>query len=689
MVAGTAPRARRRPQTVRPVTSSASPDSERGEITRHARRGDIQGLRALAVLLVIAFHAGLPVPGGFIGVDVFFAISGFVITQMLLTELDRTGSIDLLRFYGRRAKRLLPALAVMVGSVALLATLAAPAASQWATGRTGIAASLFGANIELSNRQAGYFDVGASLDPFLHTWTLAVEEQFYLFFPVVLLVGWYAGRRLRLSRAVVTAGVLATCVCSLAISFLLSGGGLVADADFAGRLAFYAAPARAWEFGAGALVALLAPLAVRLSPSARAVLGIGGIAAVGLAAGRAEANELLPVLGSCVLLAAGCGATLGVGRALSLRPVVWVGDRSYSLYLWHWPLIVFAGALWPGARWAAPFAAVVSVVPAWLSYRYVENPTRFNPRLVGRRVVVLAAACVGIPVLASGALLLATGALGRTGQMETWKRGAALHADVVRGCDRSATVDVRRCTWSVPGSVGNVVLYGDSNAGQFTEPVARAANRAGLDFTVTTYSSCPPVGLRVERVSGELGACPGFGLQTLQRLISSRPSLVVIAARTDKYLEDSSIGLAASGGLMTHDPAAKARLWQRALSAMLERLDAAGVPVLLVHPVPSVPPMPEQCAVLRILLERCGSSAPRDAADERLARAIRVEREAVTGAPTARALDLTDVLCPDRLCVSSRAGIPIYRDAQHLSVDGALELTDLFSRAIRAHARSS
>ena len=140
---------------------------------------------------------------------------------------------------------------------------------------------------------------------------------------------------------------------------------------------------------------------------------------------------------------------------------------------------------------------------------------------------------------------------------------------------------------------------------------------------------------------------------------------------------------------MTHDPTAKAQLWLGALSALLTKLEGAGVPVVLVHPVPSVPPMPEQCAVLRILLERCSSSTPRSVADEQLAQAIRIEQAAVNGARSASALDLTGALCPDGLCVSSRAGTSIYRDARHLSVDGALELTELFARAIRAHARTS
>ena len=151
------------------------------------------------MLLVVAFHAGLPVPGGFSGVDVFFAISGFVITGTLLRELTSAGRIDLLRFYGRRVRRLLPALALMVTVVAALGTLASPLATQRTGALTGIAASVFAANVYLYQLPTGYFDVSATLDPLLHTWTLAVEEQFYLVFPALLILGW-AAREARRAR---------------------------------------------------------------------------------------------------------------------------------------------------------------------------------------------------------------------------------------------------------------------------------------------------------------------------------------------------------------------------------------------------------------------------------------------------------------------------------------------------------
>jgi peptidoglycan/LPS O-acetylase OafA/YrhL len=169
-------------------SSLAGSGADVAEAARSRRRLDIQGLRAVAVLLVVVFHAGLPLPGGAFGVDVFFVISGFVITGVLASELAATGTVSLLRFYARRIERLLPALALMVTCVALLGTLASPVGAQRMGAFTGLVASVFGANIYLANLGVGYFDVSATLNPLLHTWTLAVEEQFYLVFPPLLLL---------------------------------------------------------------------------------------------------------------------------------------------------------------------------------------------------------------------------------------------------------------------------------------------------------------------------------------------------------------------------------------------------------------------------------------------------------------------------------------------------------------------
>ena len=241
------------------------------------KRLDIQGLRALAVLLVVAYHAGLPLQGGFIGVDVFFAISGFVITRMLVGELAETGELRLARFYARRVRRLLPALAVLLVAVALVGTLASPIASQRVGGLTGVWASIFAANAYLYNLGTGYFDLNASLDPLLHTWTLAVEEQFYLVFPALLLLGW----RLR-GRVGATLLVALASGCSFYLALRFSQAYGLAGIAHPQRFAFYGSPTRAWEFGAGSLLALAAPLLGRLPWLLADGLGAAGLAWIGV-----------------------------------------------------------------------------------------------------------------------------------------------------------------------------------------------------------------------------------------------------------------------------------------------------------------------------------------------------------------------------------------------------------------------
>jgi len=656
------------------------------------RRADIQGLRALAVLLVVAYHAGLPLHGGFAGVDVFFVISGFVITATLVRELSETGRIRLGHFYARRVRRLFPALTVMLVFVALVGTLGSPIAAQETAGMTGIAATLFSANYYLYHLGSGYFDVAAGLNPLLHTWTLAVEEQFYLVFPVLLLVSWRLGRRW-LAVGVIGAASVASFYLAYKYSLAFRIGGVQNPA----RFGFYASPSRAWEFGGGSLVALGVPVFRRLFFPAADVVAAVGLAwlAAGLllldGPGVLSASEtVLPVAGVCLLLVAGSGQRSLVAGLLGVRPATWIGDLSYSFYLWHWPLIVFARALWPATPHIAVAAAAFSLLPAWLSYRYVESPIRRSPRVRGRLVVALAAACVGLAGTASAGLALTPHVLSASPEVRSWQRMERLHADETTGCSDDTPLGGRsdgRCSWPVAGSRGTVVLIGDSNAGQFTEPFVRAANKLGLTATVATLSSCPFANLHVSGTNIGDAPCWEFDHASLRALLRLRPRLVVVAARTDHYVEGTKIGLGGLSGGTTYSPSAKALLWRTGLEDYLRTLGSAGIPALVIHPVPVLEIDPGTCAVFRVLTERCTADAARHSVDRYLERSVRAEDAAVSAVPSASAVSLEPLLCSARQCPSTRRGLMLYRDGTHLSVDGALTLTGEFARLI--HSRAS
>ena len=664
------------------------------------RRDDIQGLRAVAVLLVVAFHAGLPVPGGSFGVDLFFAISGFVITSVLAAELARTGTLSLSRFYLRRVKRLLPALAVMLTFVALVGTLASPVGAQRIGALTGIWASLFGANLYLGHLSVGYFDVSATLNPLLHTWTLAVEEQFYLLFPVVLFLAWRTGRRHpRLGPLVAVTAVAGISLLSFLLMWKTAAG-----RSFAGlggpQFAFYAAPARAWEFGAGALLALLLPRTSRLPLLLGSALGALGLGLVALSVaptrfgdpGFRPSAALLAIGGACALIAAGSAPANLVSRGLGTRPLARIGDLSYSWYLWHWPLIVFTRALWPAVGGIALGAAALSLLPAWLSYRFVENPIRRNPRIKGRLALALAAGCMAIPIAASGGLIALHGELERTHSLQSWNRVERPHADGVLGCNTATPLGERPaglCNWHVAHARGTVVLVGDSNAGHFTEPFLRAARQAGYNAIVATLYSCPFVDLRVETGIGSFDkTCSHFVDGTLATLVRRHPSLVFMAARSDYYIEGTEAGLGASGSAASsHTPSVKASLWQQGVSSVLGILNQAGVPGIVVHPVPLLRTDSDGSAVVRILLRSSSASVTRSDVDSRLLRSVIAENRAVAGARSAWTMNFENTVCGSHRCSSNQARGFMYRDSTHLSVDGALTLTGRFYAAIAAHAQ--
>jgi hypothetical protein len=458
----------------------------------------------------------------------------------------------------------------------------------------------------------------------------------------------------------------AVTVPSLVASVALSGRG-----GDAGRYAFYGAPTRAWEFGLGAACALAAPSVVRVPQrvlALAAVVGLGCIdhaaTATNGSAGFPGSAALWPVAGACLLLLAASGP---VSRALSTRPLVAIGDVSYGWYLWHWPFIVFATALLPASGLLSPGAAVLALVPAALSYRFVEQPIRARVRAGTWTAPRLASVCVAVAVASAGLLLVTKAVLLDTDRSFSALNGTqALHADVLRGCDELNWFfqGGHRCTWAVPHARGTAVLVGDSNAGQFTEPFTQAATSLHLTAHVSTYSGCVFAELPVQP---KAGSCEAYVEATVRRLVRQRPDMVVLATRADQYIAD---------GL-------DARTFELGLRRALQPLSRTGVRVLLVEPIPLVPFDPARCSVVSLVANGCGASVRRAAVEVERGAALAAEGRATAGLRGVTEVDFVPALCGQAACASRLRGVDMYRDAHHLSVSGALTLTGTFARLLR------
>lgn len=659
-------------------------------------RPDIDGLRAVAVLPVVLFHAGIGVTsGGFVGVDVFFVISGYLITGIIARELNE-GRFSLISFYERRVRRILPALFVtMAVSLAASTALLMPEDLKRAA-QSMVAASLFASNV-LFFLEAGYFEASAYTKPLLHSWSLAIEEQFYVVIPLLLmaLARWGGGR-----FALWIAGIT---LVSLGLSVLTTQDRPTA--------AYYLLPWRAWELGIGALLALgmVPPLRAPWLREAAAALGLamilGAVVFLDKSTPFPGAAALLPVLGAALIIQAGASPAPGVGsslvgRLLSTAPMVGIGKISYSLYLWHWPVIVLF-VYWkmdmPAGAEIAVLIALAFML-AWASWRFVEQPFRQPAGGPNRGKLFLGAGAVmALLIAVGGGLHLANGLPGR---LSPEAREIANFVRDYSGRDRDCRPDgledgqegALPCLYGDPDAgPPRVALWGDSAAAALIPAFDTAGRAAGMGVALYTKDGCPSVqGFEIHQFTDGF-SCDGY-LRRSAAALQGDPHIdtVVLVLRGALYTVgwlDYGFGEWGRAPLVIGTPEAPLPDDTDRLEFLMDGLDrtvadlrAAGKRVALVYPLPeSGNTLPSSMA--RIML-RGGQpqdlTLPRARFDRRNG-ALIAAFDALADRHEIAPLRLHDLVCSDTECALMRDGVPLFYDRTHLTRTAARGMAPAFA----------
>ena len=637
---------------------TTEPDAAAGSQSPN-RRPDIQGLRAIAVLMVVALHAGLPFPGGFVGVDVFFVISGFVITAMLHREWLRTGGIRFGQFYLRRFKRLTPALALMIAvTMVISAVVLSPLGPQQNAAKTGAGAMLLAANFVIARITGGYFDAPAATNPLLNTWSLSVEEQFYHLVPALLALGWMLARRRGYLRFSPLALVTAVAVTSFALAVAGSMGLTFRGSDTV--LGFYSPFTRAWEFAAGALLAMVLANRTVHAPRLLTALGLVGIALLAASLWLITGTTpfpgpwtLLPVTGTLLLLFAGNHVSAPTTQALASKPMVKIGDWSYSIYLWHWPLIVFAVAIWPLSPYASIMAALISFGPALASYIWVETPIR-TLGVQGRLRTTRLVAIVLVPPLLLAGLLGATATKYWQPRFEAGEITVA-HAgdtdwtdyfvslqDTYSPCANSSIREnalewegITRCRQSKPGPEVDVAIVGDSHAEQLFLGLAEAAP----DKNIAYYA---------------LDALPiddGAGMSRILEEVAKSSSIKTVIVNADWAQRGAPEG---------------------EIAQTLRTLSSAGKQVFVTDDVPIYPFDAIACKYRQsplIPITRCIQPVERFQAS--YLKYYPALKAAVDEVPGVHLLSAAQYFCNEDNCDMTHDGELLYRDDNHLNDNGS------------------
>jgi peptidoglycan/LPS O-acetylase OafA/YrhL len=647
-----------------------------------AFRPDIEGLRALAILLVVAYHIDFPgLRGGFIGVDVFFVISGYLITGLLLERPDGT-RLSLMEFYARRTRRLLPASVLTLAFIVIAGWLLLSPAERQYQARAAAASALYVSNLWLQRQTADYFAPESADNPVLHTWSLAVEEQFYLVWPLMLALAFTRAtpRRWIASALISVAGLsLLTCLWLSTVDQLW---------------AYFSLATRAWEFVLGAAAVVALPmLRPWLNRSAWPLGGAGLLAILASAlwldvkVAFPSAATLVPVIGTVAVLLAGArdspNKQPGV-RLLASAPMQRLGRLSYSWYLWHWPILFFGGVLSSAltASLAGRIALVICALGvAAVSYRWIENPIRFSAHLRTRPVHTLVLAAMLTLVAAGGsryALAVAEVAANTPEQQAILR---ASFGSPRRLQDSGCFLDYDRvtlpeCNFGNPEAASSIVLFGDSHAAQWFSALESIARDQDWRLVPFTKAGCPSAQVNVElwTLQRAYPECMAWRQAALRRIIELHPKVVVIA-NSDAHV---SARTAKGPRRLT------AQQWRDGMRMTLELLSAAGIRVVVLRDTPGA-----RYDVMRCLSRQAASGRSSDACgslrEERVRNDVVAQvRDAAQGLPSVNVLDLTDKLCDQRTCPPVINGVIVYRDAGHINDTFAASLADDFKKRLTA-----
>ncbi|MFC7275137.1 acyltransferase family protein [Paractinoplanes rhizophilus] len=648
--------------------------------TQPSFRPDIEGLRAVAVLLVVAAHAGVPgLSGGYVGVDVFFVISGFLITSLLLREAGRRGRISVLGFYRRRAVRLLPAAAVVLVATLIAARIWLPTVRLGEYCRDALSAAAYVANLRFAAIGTDYLSADRPPSPFQHFWSLAVEEQFYLVWPLLILAAAHLWRRRR-----PLATVLAVLV---VVSFVLS----VTETARSAPWAYFGPHTRAWELGAGALLAL-GIVRLHRTPKALAWAGLAAIVVAAVVFDDATAypgwRALLPVAGAVAVIAA------GGNRLLELRPMQTVGRLSYGWYLWHWPVLLIV----PIGSGVAK--ALLALGLAWATYRWVENPLRHRPALraaglsfgaalsatVGVVAVTLALLPHAVPAGARRADLRQTLASSAhpaqdlAAAIEASRRLGPLPANLTPALTRAArdrprvwtdgchadvpvTTAPAGCFYGDPAGTETVVLFGDSHAAQWFPALDRLATERRWRLVELTKTSCSAadVPLWHDTLKREYTECTAFHRSAIARITALRPALVVVGSSFNYR--------------PAHPAADLAGQWRAAWDRTFAELRGSGARVAAIADTPYMGGSVPECL-----------AEPANAGHA--ANCTRSRRSTVRGPEQRRVffgydvIDPTPWFCTDA-CPAVIGNLLVYRDSNHMTTTYARALAPLLGARLR------